>query len=271
MHREAERMRVFTRRALLVGAGQLGLFSALGGRLYYLQVVDADGYALLADENRINHRLLPPERGRIFDRHGVPLARNSPTYRVLIVREQTTDLRATLEALGRLIALPETRIHEVILAAKERRPFVPIAVREDLNWAEVARISIHSPELPGVSVVSGLIREYPPGSGHGARARLRRAGREAGAEWRSAAGAARVPDRQERHREDLRSGAARPRRPQSPRGQRARPRDQAAVPAGRRARPADPADHRSRSSALRPWPPERAAERFGGDPGRAHR
>ena len=163
MHREAERMRVFTRRALLVGAGQLGLFSALGGRLYYLQVVDADGYALLADENRINHRLLPPERGRIFDRHGVPLARNSPTYRVLIVREQTTDLRATLEALGRLIDLPETRINEVILAAKERRPFVPIAVREDLNWAEVARISIHSPELPGVSVVSGLIREYPLG------------------------------------------------------------------------------------------------------------
>ena len=41
-----------------------------------------------------------PDRGRIFDRNGVPLARNSPTYRVLVVREQTTDLRATLEALA---------------------------------------------------------------------------------------------------------------------------------------------------------------------------
>jgi penicillin-binding protein 2 len=163
MHRDAERMRVFTRRALLLGAGQLAMFGALAGRLAYLQVIDADGYALLADANRINHRLLPPERGRIFDRHGVPLARNSPTYRVLIVREQTADLRATLEALGRLIALPEERIAEVILEARERRPFVPIAVREDLNWAEVSRVSIHSPELPGVSVVSGLIREYPPG------------------------------------------------------------------------------------------------------------
>ena len=163
MHRDAERMRVFGRRALLLGAGQLALFSALGGRLYYLQVVDADGYALLADKNRINHRLLPPERGRIFDRHGVPLARNNPTYRVLIVREQTADLRATLEALGRLIDLPKTRIDEVILAAKELRPFVPIAVREDLSWTEVARISIHSPDLPGVTVVSGLIRAYPAG------------------------------------------------------------------------------------------------------------
>jgi len=163
MHRDAERMRVFTRRALLLGAGQLAMFGALAGRLYYLQVVDADGYALLADENRINHRLLPPERGRIFDRHGVPLARNSPTYRVLIVREQTTDLRATLEALGRLIVLPEERIAEVILEAQERRRFVPIAVREGLSWAEVSRVSIHSPRLPGVSVVSGLVRDYPPG------------------------------------------------------------------------------------------------------------
>ena len=166
MHRDVERMRVFSRRALLLGAGQLALFGALGGRLYYLQAVDADGYALLADENRIDHRLLPPERGRIFDRHGVPLARNSRTYRALIVREQTErtgDLRTTLEALGRLIALPEERIREVIIEANERRPFVPIVVRDDLDWAEVSRISIHSPDLPGVSVVSGLIREYPIG------------------------------------------------------------------------------------------------------------
>jgi penicillin-binding protein 2 len=163
MHRESDRTRVFTRRALVLGAGQLSLFSALAGRLYYLQVVDADAYALLADENRINHRLLPPERGRVFDRHGVPFARNSPTYRVLVVREQTTDLRATLQALSRLITLPAERIEEVIADAQARRPFVPITVREDLNWTEVARISIHGPDLPGVTVVAGLVRDYPAG------------------------------------------------------------------------------------------------------------
>src|SRR5919106_2765646 len=168
MHRESERMRTFTRRALLLGGSQLTLFTALAGRLYYLQVVNADEYALLADENRINHRLLPPERGRVFDRHGVPLARNRRTYRVLVVREQTSDLRATLQALSRLITLPEERIEEVIAQAQARRPFVPIAVREDLNWTEVSRISIHGPDLPGVTLVSGLIRDYPVGdiTGH---------------------------------------------------------------------------------------------------------
>jgi penicillin-binding protein 2 len=163
MLRDSERTRVFTRRTLLLGGGQLALFGALAGRLYYLQVMNADDYALLADDNRINHRLLPPERGRVVDRHGVALARNSPSYRVVIVREQATDLRATLEALSRLIDLPEARMEEVIALARTRRSFVPITVREDLNWTEVARISIHTPQLPGVMVVSGLIREYPAG------------------------------------------------------------------------------------------------------------
>ena len=164
MHREGDRLRTFSRRALCLGAGQLGLFGLLAARLYYLQVISADEYALLADENRINHRLLPPARGRIFDRHGVPLARNSPTYRVLVTREQTADLRATLEALAGLIPLPEEHLQEVIAEAARRRRFVPITVQEDLNWTELSRIAVNAPDLPGVSLDAGLLRDYPMGA-----------------------------------------------------------------------------------------------------------
>src|SRR5918998_454640 len=102
MHREADRLRTFSRRTALLAGGQLCLFGLLGLRLHYLQVVAADEYALLADENRINHRLLPPARGGLLDRHGQPLARNVPTYLVRVVPEQVTDLEATLQALARL-------------------------------------------------------------------------------------------------------------------------------------------------------------------------
>jgi penicillin-binding protein 2 len=163
MHREGDRLRTFARRALLLGAGQLGLFGVLAGRLYYLQVVTADQYALLADENRINHRLLPPARGRIFDRHGVPLARNSPTYRVLVTREQTTNLRATLDALAHLIPVSDDQIDTVIAEAGQRRGFVPITVREDLTWTELSRVEVNAPNLPGVSLDAGLLRDYPVG------------------------------------------------------------------------------------------------------------
>jgi penicillin-binding protein 2 len=164
MHRESDRLRSFSRRALILGAGQLGLFGVLASRLYYLQVVTADEYALLADENRINHRLLPPARGRIFDRHGVALARNSPTYRVLVIREQTADLRATLGALARLIPVSGEQIEEVIAEAARRRRFVPITVQEDLTWTELSRVAVNAPDLPGVSLDAGLLRDYPMGS-----------------------------------------------------------------------------------------------------------
>ena len=61
--------------------------------MYQLQVLDKDRYTVLADENRINLRLLAPPRGRIFDRFGVALADNQQNYRVVVVPEQTGDHR----------------------------------------------------------------------------------------------------------------------------------------------------------------------------------
>jgi penicillin-binding protein 2 len=163
MRQEAERARSFTRRALVLGGAQVAFVGALLARLYHLQVRRGPEYALLAEDNRANQRLLIPPRGRILDRAGRPLARNVPTYRVQVVREQAGDLRATLRRLADIVALPPERIDHVLADARQRRPFVPITVREDLSWAEVARVAVHSPDLPGVALDAGLLREYPHG------------------------------------------------------------------------------------------------------------
>lgn len=161
---EADRARAFGRRAAVLGGAQLALFGALGARLWHLQVRETGGYALLAEDNRVNRRLLIPARGRILDRRGLPLATNVPTYRVRVVREQAAgDLRATLERLSRLVALDPARIEEVLAQAQALRPFVPVGVREDLDWDEVSRIAVRAPDLPGVLLDSGLLREYPHG------------------------------------------------------------------------------------------------------------
>ena len=41
---------------------------------------------------------------------------------------------------------------------------MPLLVREDLSWDEVARVAVHAPELPGVVLDSGLLRDYPEGT-----------------------------------------------------------------------------------------------------------
>ncbi len=163
MRQEADRVRSFGRRALVVGAVQTALVGGLVGRLWQLQATEGEHYRLLAEENRVNQRLLIPPRGRILDRAGRPLARNIQTYRVRVVREQLRDARRTLEQLAELIELDPLRIEEVLKLIRASRAFVPVTVRDGLSWEEVSRVAVRSPDLPGVILDSGLLRDYPQG------------------------------------------------------------------------------------------------------------
>ncbi|MBI3515989.1 MAG: penicillin-binding protein 2 [Proteobacteria bacterium] len=159
--RDQQRDQVFTRRALLLGGAKLGLFSALVGRLYYLQVVEAERYKVLAEDNRINLKLLAPPRGRILDRFGEPLALNRLNYRVVIVAEQARDVEHTLDQLAQLIEVTDADRRRVMRDVRKKRAFVPVTVRENLNWDDVSKIEINAPDLPGVSIDVGQSRFYP--------------------------------------------------------------------------------------------------------------
>jgi penicillin-binding protein 2 len=157
------RYRTFTRRALLLGGVQGTLISALAARMYYLQVIEAERYTVLAEENRINLRLLPPPRGRVLDRYGLPIALNDHNYRVVVVAEQTPSLDDTLSLLGQLVPITEADRARVWKERRRNRAFVPITVKENLNWEQVARIEVNAPDLPGVSIEVGQSRDYPYG------------------------------------------------------------------------------------------------------------
>ncbi|MCQ4158341.1 penicillin-binding protein 2 [Roseomonas sp. GC11] len=160
--REEERRRsVFTRRALLLGAGQLGLFGFLSYRLQKLTVQEGERYATMAEENRVSTRLLAPPRGRVMDRDGRVIAANDLNWRVLLTAEQTQDVAATLETLSRIIPLSESERGRIERDIRRRRRFVPVVVREFLSWEEMAKIEVNAPDLPGISVDVGTTRFYP--------------------------------------------------------------------------------------------------------------
>ncbi|MEQ8354822.1 MAG: penicillin-binding protein 2 [Kiloniellaceae bacterium] len=156
-----ERQRGFSRRGLLLGGAQVALLAGLAGRMYYLQVIEADRYKTLAEDNRINLRLLPPPRGRIVDRFGLALATNRQNFRVVMVREHAGDVEKVLNALSKLIALNEHDTKRVLREASRKSNFVPVTVRENLTWDEVSRVEVNGPELPGVTIEMGQIRDYP--------------------------------------------------------------------------------------------------------------
>lgn len=160
---EQNRQKSFTRRALLLGSAKAALLSVLGARLYYLQVVDAERYRLLAEDNRISMRLSAPRRGRIVDRNGIPLAVNRQNYQVHMVAEQAQDVDRTLDALTHIIHLDSEDRARVKRDISARRSFVPVRVKDNLSWDQVSRIAVNSVELPGVFVEAGQSRHYPYG------------------------------------------------------------------------------------------------------------
>jgi penicillin-binding protein 2 len=157
------RFKSFTRRAALLGGGKALLLAALAGRMYYLQVVESERYATLAEDNRISLRLLPPPRGRIVDRFGTPLAQNEQNYRVLLVAEQADDVERTLDKLSQIIPIKAEERARILGEVRKKRAFVPVTVREYLPWDKVSRIEVNAPDLPGISIDVGQTRHYPYG------------------------------------------------------------------------------------------------------------
>ncbi|WP_299566866.1 penicillin-binding protein 2 [uncultured Sulfitobacter sp.] len=153
-----------SRRAALLGGAQLLFMGGLAARMRYLQVDQADQFRLLAEENRINIRLIPPKRGEIFDRNGVQLAQNVPSYRIVIVREDAGDVEDVLSRLATLIDLTPEQTESALAELNRSAPFLPVTIAEDVSWDAVSAVSVNAPALPGVSPEVGSTRVYPRGS-----------------------------------------------------------------------------------------------------------
>ena len=156
--------RKMTRRAILMGTVQLGVVGALGFRMQSMQVEQADQFRLLAEENRINIRLIPPARGLIFDRNGTPLAENTQNYRVTMVREDAGDVDDVLARLTELVYIDPEDLAKAREEIFRRSPFVPVTIADRMTWDDMARINLNAPALPGISAEVGLSRRYPRGA-----------------------------------------------------------------------------------------------------------
>lgn len=160
---DGERSGLFTRRALLLAGTQLTLMSALAGRLYQLQVLDSQRFLTMAEENRINIRLLVPSRGLIFDRTGQPLAINRNNFRAMVTSDRGRGAEMVVDRLDQILNLGEAEQARLLRELRRSRNFQPSVVRENLGWEEVSRLEFNAPDLPGVFIDLGQTRDYPEG------------------------------------------------------------------------------------------------------------
>jgi penicillin-binding protein 2 len=160
MKREVRCTGVFTRRALLLMGGQVAVLGGLAARLYQVQIVEGGRYATLAEANRVSERAIAAPRGRILDRFDVTVAGNKLNWRAVLIAEQTRNVGATLDAFGRIVPLDDRERARILRDVRRHRRFIPVLVRDFLDWDEMARIEVNTTELPGIMIDVGTTRVY---------------------------------------------------------------------------------------------------------------
>ena len=151
------------RRGLLIGGLQLGFCGLLAWRMHHLQIEKAESFRLVADENRINLRLVPNQRGEIYDRNGVKLAGNEASYSVTMVAEDAGDIDVIFERLSKLIDLSPEDIERSKAELERSAKFLPVTITDRLEREDIEKIHSNAPMLPGINPEIAFSRTYPLG------------------------------------------------------------------------------------------------------------
>ncbi len=155
--------RVFNNRLLAAAAIVLLATGILATRLFFLQVVNYEYFRELSHGNRVRIEAVPPTRGLIFDRNGVLLAENLPSYQLELVPEQVTDPDASLASLLALRIVRNDDLERIRKQIARRRAFEAVPLRYRLDDEEVARFAVLRPHYPGIDIRARLARHYPAG------------------------------------------------------------------------------------------------------------
>jgi penicillin-binding protein 2 len=155
---------LFEGRAIAAAVIMVLALGSVIARLVWLQVIQYDYFADLSQGNRIKVEPIPPNRGLILDRNGLPLATNAPSYQLELTREQVTDIDATLLGLSQLGLLDNADFPSLKKDIRSRRSFEAVPVKLQLTDEELARFAARRYQFPGVEIRPRLTRYYPLGA-----------------------------------------------------------------------------------------------------------
>ncbi len=159
--RDEDSLDIFKRRLVFV-AVIIMLFTALIiARLWYLQINRGREYKELAFNNRVRIRQIAAPRGHILDRNGKEIVTNRPSFNVVLVQEDSNQIND--EVLKRLAGVLHEDISDLWKRIREAAGtplYIPIVLKEDINWETLAYLENHNQEFPGIRIEVVPVRVY---------------------------------------------------------------------------------------------------------------
>ncbi|PTQ90398.1 penicillin-binding protein 2 [Agitococcus lubricus] len=155
--------RIFKHRVIIAGLIVSLAFMGLIVRYGYLQIFEYTTYSTLAESNRVKLQAIAPPRGYIYDRNGILLADNRPVFTAVINRQEIKDIEDTLTRIRPIFQLTDEDILRFRQRLKAAHRYESIALKLNLNEADIARFAEVRFQFTGVDIEAKLARYYPYG------------------------------------------------------------------------------------------------------------
>jgi penicillin-binding protein 2 len=149
------------RRLIILRVGLLLVMALLGLQLWNLQIREGPRYRDLSENNRTRTVIMEPARGLIYDRNGVLLANNVPSFTLYVSLEDVKDRELLITQLSSLLGLEEELVRKKLTARGNKQ--LPRKVKDRLTLREATLVESHRLDLPGVMVQVESQRNYPGG------------------------------------------------------------------------------------------------------------
>ena len=138
----------------------IGFFFLLLTQLWYLQIIRGSEFRTLSESNRTRVQDILPPRGLILDRHDRILVDNHPSFELMAIREDISDIKTLAGRLSALLSLPLVEVYESLEATRNKPAFKPAAILSGLSRERLVAFETHRYELPGLFIQDKPQRKY---------------------------------------------------------------------------------------------------------------
>lgn len=160
----APQIKLYRKRVLAVTIGMFILILCLITRLFWLQVIEHNQYTTLSNQNQLSLLPIAPNRGLIYDRNSILLAKNDPVFSLEVIPDKVKNLSLMLKKLETFIPLSQEELKQFYRQLRNHRPFDLVPLKLALTPQQVAKFSVNQYYFPGFVIKARLMREYPYGS-----------------------------------------------------------------------------------------------------------
>lgn len=157
-----QKKRQFRLRLIIAFVFVCSLFLFLTGRMAYLQWINYDRYHSLAEGNRVSLEVIPPIRGKIYDRNHRLLADNQPVYSLQLIREDMDSIDEFEAEIQKILTdMPKERFEKFMERFRKGRRAIRYQLPHTLSEQQAAQFAVISHKFPGVTLSARLKRTYP--------------------------------------------------------------------------------------------------------------